>query len=53
MSELLDDKAIIAEDNKATSDDKKGVKPAVVDARRRLEALIEEKRLQDELDDWV
>jgi len=53
MSELLDDKAIIAEDNEAASGNGKGEKPVVIDARRRLEALVEEKRLQDELDDWV
>ncbi len=57
MSELFDDnddKLIIADDDVVEAEEVIGshrVKPLTSDARRRLEALMEEKRLQSELDD--
>jgi hypothetical protein len=56
MSELFDDddKIVIADDDLVEAEeiiDTQRVKPVVSDARRRLEALMEEKRLQSELED--
>lgn len=57
MSELFDDnddKMIIADDDLIETEeiiDTQRVKPVMSDARRRLEALMEEKRLQSELED--
>ena len=58
MSELFDDnddeKIVIADDDLIESDEvmeTHRVKPVLSDARRRLEALMEEKRLQSELED--
>lgn len=57
MSELFDDnddKLIIADDDVVDVEEvieSHRVKPLISDARRRLEALMEEKRLQSELDD--
>lgn len=58
MSELFDDndddKIIIADDDLVEPEEiieTHRVKPGLSDARRRLEALMEEKRLQNELDD--
>ncbi len=58
MSELFDDndedKTVIAEDDLVEPEEiieTHRVKPVASDARRRLEALMEEKRLQSELDD--
>ncbi|MGV3739862.1 MAG: PA3496 family putative envelope integrity protein [Gammaproteobacteria bacterium] len=58
MSELFDDndddKIIIVDDDLIDAEDiidtHRG-KPVMSDARRRLEALMEEKRLQSELED--
>lgn len=58
MSELFDDndedKAVIADDDLVEAEEIIEIhrgKPVMSDARRRLEALMEEKRLQSELDD--
>lgn len=56
MSELFDDddKIVIADDDLVEAEeiiDTHRVKPLASDARRRLEALMEEKRLQSELED--
>ena len=58
MSELFDDndddKIVIADDDLIEAEeiiDTHRVMPIVSDARRRLEALMEEKRLQSELED--
>lgn len=55
MSELFDDdKAVIADDDMIDAEEiieTHRVKPQTSDARRRLEALMEEKRLKNELDD--
>lgn len=58
MSELFDDndddKIVIADDDLVGAEEiinTQRVKPVVSDARRRLEALMEEKRLQSELED--
>jgi hypothetical protein len=56
MSELFDDddKIVIADDDLLGAEEiieTQRTKPLVSDARRRLEALMEEKRLKSELDD--
>ncbi len=59
MSELFDDnddddKVVIADDDLVEVEEiieTHRSKPVMSDARRRLEALMEEKRLQSELDD--
>lgn len=59
MSELFDDndddnKIVIADDDLIEPEEIIDVhrgKPLISDARRRLEALMEEKRLQSELED--
>ncbi len=59
MSELFDDdddKTTIADDDLVEAEEvihTHRVKPLMSDARRRLEALMEEKRLQSELEDWT
>lgn len=60
MSELFDDndddKLVISDDDLVETEqiiETHKVKPLISDARRRLEALMEEKRLQSELEnEW-
>lgn len=58
MSELFDDaehKALVAEDNFEEVDDviTDNRQRPTFDARRRLENLLDEKRLRNELDDFL
>lgn len=60
MSEIFEDneedKLDVIEDDVVQTDEilkNHRTKPVFVDARRRLEALMEEKRLQNELDDFL
>ena len=60
MSDLFDDgedeKTLIVEDEEEDAEEvaeDHRLKPVNSDARRRLEALMEEKRLQSELDDYL
>ena len=59
MSELFDDteedKTLIIEDDHALEDDLvvEVRRPESLDARRRLENLMEDKRLRDELEDFL
>lgn len=60
MSELFDDddddKTTIADEDLVEAEEVIHIhrsKPFISDARRRLEALMEEKRLQSELEDWT
>lgn len=57
MSELFDDgeeKMLIIEDELEETEDivDEDIDPPLSDARRRLEKLLEEKRLRDELEDY-
>ena len=57
MSELFDDdddKVLIIEDELEETEDivDEDIEPPLSDARRRLEKLLEEKRLRDELEDY-
>lgn len=58
MSELFDDeedKVLIVEDELEDAEDivDEDIDPPLSDARRRLEKLLEEKRLRDELEDFL
>lgn len=56
MSDFYDDELLDVEDEFVDPDIEtasKGSSHAGQDARRRLESLLEEKRLRDELDDFV
>jgi hypothetical protein len=57
MSDLFDDgedeKTLIVDDEVEEVVEDNRSKPVNSDARRRLEALMEEKRLQSELDDYL
>ncbi|PJD92795.1 MAG: hypothetical protein CK424_04240 [Legionella sp.] len=60
MSELFedndDDKTTIVDEDLVNAEEviqSHRAKPLMSDARRRLEALMEEKRLQSELEDWT
>lgn len=57
MSDLFDEDDIEEVDNFANSEDElintETIENPTLDARRRLENMLEEKRLRDELDDFV
>ncbi len=57
MGDIFDDEEdIVDEDEFVSADGTSGAdlhKDSVLDARRRLENMLEEKRLRDELDDFI
>ena len=55
MSDLFDEEDDVVENDPFVSPEKDIVKSGdvILDARRRLEKMLEEKRLRDELDDFI